>query len=122
MKRTLVLLVILLFSNLCNSQRAKKVFVHYLPWFDSSGLQFTARSGWCYPAGGDDCSDLNIIHYSNKPLIGEYSLFDEHVLEYHLLLIFATGIDGLIININPASGIQKAASLAVLDRIIALQA
>lgn len=115
--------VILLLASCAASERLRKVFVHYLPWFDAEGLRYPERTGWCYPAGGTyDCQNDSTIHYSNTPLIGEYSLFDTHVLEYHLLLIQVAGIDGIIININPASAMQRSASLALLDKIAAMNA
>eukprot|EP00737_Agarophyton_chilense_P003446 gb/GEZJ01004039.1/.p1 GENE.gb/GEZJ01004039.1/~~gb/GEZJ01004039.1/.p1 ORF type:complete len:653 (-),score=85.90 gb/GEZJ01004039.1/:165-2123(-) len=104
------------------AQSSRKVFVHYLPWYDASGEQYPARTGWCYPYGGTyDCSDLSVIHYSNVPLIGEYTQFDVHVLEYHFLLIFVTGIDGIIVNINPANALQKQLALFIFDTLLSMK-
>lgn len=105
------------------SQRAKKVFAHYLPWYDGTGVNFPLRTGWCYTYSAFiDCSDQIIMHYMNKPLIGEYSQFDASVIEYHLLLFVASGIDGLIININAGNPMQTSASLFILDQIVAFEA
>lgn len=105
------------------SERSRKVLVHYLPWYDSNGTRYAPRTGWCYHSEGtNDCANGATLHYSHTPLIGEYSLFDEDVLEYHLLLIHAAGIDGIILNINPASAMQRDASLALLDKIAMLHA
>lgn len=101
---------------------AKEVFVHYLPWYDSKGLRYPFRSGWCYPDGGNyDCSDTSVIHYSNEPLIGEYSQFDGEVLEYHLLTMHVAGIDGIIINVNPANSLQTEASVQVMDKLVQMK-
>jgi len=94
--------------------RAKKVFAHYLPWYDAAGVQAGERTGWCYEG---DCTDLTNIHYSNEPRIGEYTQFDEDVIEYHLLTMFVTGIDGLIINVNPQYSLQKNITYEVLDKV-----
>ena len=53
-----------------------------------------------------DCTDPSEIQYSNFPLIGEYSQFNNATLEYHLLGAVACGMDGFIINWNPASDFQ----------------
>ncbi len=94
--------------------RAKKVFAHYLPWYDATAVQAGVRTGWCYEG---DCTDVTNIHYSNEPRIGEYSQFDEDVIEYHLLTMFVAGIDGLIINVNPEHSLQKNITYEVLDKV-----
>lgn len=104
------------------SERPKKVFAHYLPWYDSEGLSgFPSRTGWCLPDGSNyDCTDRAVVHYTNFPLIGEYSLHNKNVLEYHFLLMHVAGIDGIIININPTNGFQTATSLFILDTLVDL--
>lgn len=104
-----------------SARRERKVFVHYVPWYDAAGYQLAPRSGWCYPDGGNyDCSDPTVKAYSNEPLIGEYSILDDNVLEFQLLQMFVTGIDGVIININPASNFQRTASVRLVQRIKSL--
>ena len=95
--------------------RAKKVFAHYLPWYDTNNAN---RIGWCYEG---DCTDETNIHYSNKPLIGEYSQYDATVLEYHILTAHTAGIDGFIINLNPQWSLQKEITLKVLDQLNSLK-
>lgn len=113
--------LVLLQVTSIKSSRTPKVFVHYLPWYDGNGTKYPQRTGWCYPTDGAyNCQDSGTKHYTNIPLIGEYSLFDNHVLEYHLLLIHTAGIDGIILNINPADAMQRDASIAVLDKIVDL--
>ncbi len=91
--------------------REKKVFAHYLPWYDAANGN---RTGWCYEG---DCTDLTNIHYSNAPRIGEYSQYDSEVLEYHILTAYVAGIDGFIINLNPQSTLQKELTLKLLDQL-----
>lgn len=116
------IITILLISNLSQSQNYnnKMVFAHYLPWFDADGSYPNSweRRGWCYEG---DCSDLTNIHYSNSPRIGEYSLSDSDVIDYHILTAFMAGIDGFIINVNPSYGYQKNITTDVLDRINSLK-
>lgn len=113
-------LITLIFNinSVSADNRVKKVFAHYLPWYDAAGIQAGARTGWCYEG---DCSDLTNIHYSNEPRIGEYTQFDEEVVEYHLLSMFVAGIDGLIINVNPEHSLQKNITYEVLDKMNALK-
>lgn len=113
------ILVLLQISSI-RSSRTRRVFVHYLPWYDGNGTKYPPRTGWCYPTSAYDCQDLETKHYTNYPLIKEYSLFDDHVLEYHLLLIHTAGINGIVLNINPANPMQRDASIAVLDKIVNL--
>ncbi len=79
--------------------RAKKVFAHYLPWFDVDG-QYNGgnRVGWCHEG---DCTDANNKSSVYTPLIGEYSQFDEEVIKYHIRQAIAARIDGFLVNINP---------------------
>lgn len=104
-----------------SATRQKKVFAHYLPWYDSSGIDYPQRTGWCYPSSTTNCSDPSVIHYTNSPLIGEYSLLNQSVVEYHLLLMHASGVDGIIMNINAQNPLQKQASLKVFDGILAMK-
>ena len=79
--------------NLNQVARTKKVFAHYLPWYNAADGN---RTGWCYEG---DCSDLTNIHYSNQPRIGEYSQRNSNVLEYHILTAYMAGIDGFILSL-----------------------
>jgi hypothetical protein len=109
------------YSYLKPVPRQKKVFAHYLPWYDATGSYpgSWSRRGWCYE---DDCSDLANVGYSNQPRIGEYSFADSDVIDYHILTAFMAGIDGFIINLDPAISFHKIITLDVLNRLLALQA
>jgi len=75
--------------------RQKRVFVHYMPWYNTDSLPGVPA----YDVWHDDSG--NAV-YANEPLVGEYSQMDEAVLEYHFLTMHAAGIDGIILNINPS--------------------
>src|SRR5262245_3831865 len=57
----------------------RKVYVHMMPWFEPDGLHWN-----------------NGRHYN--PQIGEYHSGDYNVIEYQLLLMKYSGIDGVIID------------------------
>ncbi len=102
--------------------RDKKVFVHFMPWFNTedavSGVP--AYCGWRnIDQENPDTSDRI---YSNEPLIGEYSLLDEDVLEYQLLSMYAAGIDGLIIDLNPSKTREKIMTMSLLDKLMEMNA
>eukprot|EP00040_Diaphanoeca_grandis_P035597 m.224315 g.224315 ORF g.224315 m.224315 type:complete len:2544 (-) comp33425_c1_seq2:150-7781(-) len=103
------------------AHRERKVFLHYLPWYSDVGAS-GVRHGWC-AAGDVTCAtNLNNQQYVGPgPLIGEYDQYDDHVLEYHLLLAFVANADGLIININPEAPSQIEILVGVVDKIIELQ-
>lgn len=77
-----------------------KVYMHYMPWFDSPeyggnwGIHWTMSSR--SPNVEEDGKRQIASHY--YPLIGPYDSQDPHVIEYHLLLMKYAGIDGVLIN------------------------
>ena len=83
-----------------NPNRAKKVFAHYLPWYDN-GLGGYGRSGWCHEVLSGDCSNLSRQSSIYNALIGEYSQYDSEVLKYHIRQAIAARIDGFLVNLNP---------------------
>lgn len=85
-----------------NPTRAKKVFAHYLPWYDD-GTGGYGRAGWCHEG---DCADANNKSSVYTPLIDEYSQFDDEVLYYHIRLALSARIDGFIVNVDPTSTFQ----------------
>lgn len=107
---TSIFLVIIFNSNLLNAQPisvsktySKPVLMHYMPWFDTP--EFNNYWGWHWTMNNQD---PNLIvdqqtgqrqiasHY--YPLIGPYASQDPDVIEYHLLLMKYSGIDGVLIN------------------------
>jgi hypothetical protein len=77
----------------------KKVYVHYLPWFQSKSYDGYWGQHWTMANRNPDQSDANglqqIASYYN-PLIGAYSSSDPYLQEYHFLLMKLAGIDGVI--------------------------
>ena len=78
---------------------AKKVYVHYMPWFFN--LEQDGYWGQHWTMTNKDPNNIDITgkreiasHY--YPLIGPYSSNDNDVQEYHLLLMKLSGIDGVI--------------------------
>jgi hypothetical protein len=80
-----------------------KVYMHYMPWFETPAT-----------LGGDDWGfhwgfrnrNPNIVDATGKrqiashyyPKIGAYASSDPDVIEYHLLLMKLSGVDGVMIN------------------------
>ncbi|MCB4798646.1 glycoside hydrolase family 71/99-like protein [Neotamlana laminarinivorans] len=77
----------------------KKVYVHYLPWFQSKDYDGYWGQHWTMTNRNPDNLDQNglqeIASYYN-PLIGPYSSSDPDLQEYHFLLMKLSGIDGVI--------------------------
>jgi hypothetical protein len=83
---------ILLFVSICLTQgqiESKKVFIHYMGWFSDSSTRNNKESlrYWKFGTAGN-------------PLIGHYSSKSWSLLTYHILLSWAAGIDGIIINVK----------------------
>lgn len=79
----------------------KKVYVHYMPWFQSK--DFDGRWGQHWTMGNRDPDHITdhglreIASYFD-PLIGPYSSIDPALHEYHFLLMKLAGVDGVIFN------------------------
>jgi hypothetical protein len=104
-KNYLFLSLVALFSATLSAQttRAKRVFAHYLPWYDTNKSGIVYRGGWCHQG---DCTNLTNKSHVYDPLIGEYSQFDPEVLRYHIRLAYAAHIDGFLVNVNPTDMYQ----------------
>jgi len=79
----------------------KDVFVHYMPWFETPDFQGYWGWHWKMNSKNPDIILPNgqreiASHY--YPLIGPYASNDPDVLEYHFLLMKASGITGIILN------------------------
>ncbi len=85
---------------------SKKVFVHYMPWFETPatlaaccqwGIHWTMSMGSGAPQTILPNGQRKIAsHY--YPMIGPYASSDTAVIDYQLLLMKLSGIDGLIID------------------------
>lgn len=79
-----------------------KVYVHYMPWFENKtsnngawGNHWTMKN--CNPDVIDSTGRRQIAsHY--YPLIGPYASSDQDLIEYHLLLMKYSGIDGILVD------------------------
>jgi hypothetical protein len=83
-----------------------KVYMHYMPWFDGPQNPVAGGTyswGWHWTMNN---KNPNIIDANGKrqiashyyPIIGPYASNDPHVVEYHLLLMKLSGIDGVLID------------------------
>ena len=78
-----------------------KLYAHYMPWFESKEVNGHWGMHWTMANQNPDLAAIDgrrqiASHY--YPLIGPYSSQDEDVIEYHLLLMKLSGIDGVFID------------------------
>lgn len=79
----------------------QQILAHYMPWYEASPE--TENWGWHWAmnyfdpqkVGANGRREIASHHY---PSIGPYDSGDPHVLEYHVLLMKLSGIDGVIID------------------------
>jgi hypothetical protein len=85
----------------------KKVFAHFLPWFetpvtssnDTWGEHWTLNGGNPPATIGSHYYPLNTLYYSNGAYVpGPYGTSDTTVIDYQLLLMKLSGIDGIFID------------------------
>jgi len=82
----------------------KRVFVHLMPWFETKASNQPAGSWgqhWTMANQNPDIVDASgrrqiASHY--YPLIGPYASADSNVIEYQLLMMKMSGIDGVFID------------------------
>lgn len=77
----------------------KKVYVHYLPWFQSESFDGYWGQHWTMANKNPNITNfdgLNEIASYYNPLIGPYSSSDPDLQEYHFLLMKMAGVDGVI--------------------------
>lgn len=83
---------------------SKPVMVHYMPWFQSP--YSLGANSWGYHWKMGSVINPNTVDGTGKrqiaswyyPLIGPYDSIDPAVLEYHVLLMKLSGIDGVIVD------------------------
>jgi hypothetical protein len=105
-----------------------KVFMHYTPWFETPAT--LGANNWGYhwrfrnrnPNNADAAGKREIAsHY--YPKIGPYASSDPDVIEYHLLLMKLSGVDGVMIDwygvegTNSDIGSLLTNSNALVDRV-----
>ncbi|WP_024770736.1 glycoside hydrolase family 71/99-like protein [Aquimarina macrocephali] len=80
-------------------ENPKKVYVHYLPWFQNKDFDGYWGQHWIMSNQDPEIKDENgkrqIASYY-YPLIGPYSSSDPDLHEYHFLMMKLSGIDGVI--------------------------
>jgi Glycosyl hydrolase family 99 len=80
-----------------------KVYMHYMPWFETPAT--LGGSNWGYHWKFNN-QNPNILDASGKrhiashyyPKIGPYASSDPNVIEYHMLLMKYSGVDGILID------------------------
>ncbi|HMO85731.1 MAG TPA: hypothetical protein PKC18_12525, partial [Lacipirellulaceae bacterium] len=86
-----------------------KVYMHYMPWFETPATLGGSSWGWHWRMNN---RNPNIVDPTGKrqiaahyyPKIGPYASRDPHVIEYHLLLMKLSGVDGVLIDWYGVSG------------------
>lgn len=80
----------------------QKVYVHYMPWFETPATSIDGKWGshWTMATKNPDIisggkRDIASYFY---PLIGPYASSDTDVIDYHTLLMKYAGIDGVIVD------------------------
>jgi len=89
-----------------------KVYMHYMPWFQTPGnLGGTGGTQWGWHwrmntqnPNSVDASGKRQIASHFYPKIGPYDSSDPDVLEYHMLLLKYSGVDGVMIDWYGAQG------------------
>ncbi|HEY8931045.1 MAG TPA: glycoside hydrolase family 71/99-like protein [Mucilaginibacter sp.] len=82
---------------------SQKVYVHYMPWFETPQTSDNGTWGqhWTMATQNPDIIQSNgqrqIASYF-YPLIGPYASSDRDVIDYRLLLMKYSGIDGVIVD------------------------
>ncbi len=88
---------------------SQSIFVHYMPWFQSKEISGSWGWHWTMNNQNPDITDATgkrqIASYF-YPLIGPYDSSDPDVLEYHVLLMKLSGMDGVVIDWYGVSGIN----------------
>lgn len=86
-----------------SKSNSMKLYAHYMPWFETPATSNDKKWGqhWtmatCNPEQKDNNGQRQIAsHY--YPLIGPYASSDAVVLNYHLLLMKYSGIDGVMVD------------------------
>jgi hypothetical protein len=80
-----------------------QLFAHYMPWFEDKSTSGNGNWGWHWTMSNQN---PDIILENNQrqiashyyPIIGPYASSDPDLIEYHLLLMKYSGIDGILID------------------------
>lgn len=105
-----------------------KVYMHYMPWFNSPTSLGAGQWGYHWKMANRDPNRIlpnrqRDIASHFYPKIGPYDSSDPHVIENHLLLMKLSGVDGILIDwygiagSNADNPILLKNSNAMIDRI-----
>ena len=108
------LLIAILVAGVCTASRVHgatdvvkdnpmKVYMHYMPWFETPATLGGSNWGWHWKMNN---KNPNIVDSQGRrqiaahyyPQIGTYASRDVDVIEYHMLLMKYSGVDGLMVN------------------------
>jgi hypothetical protein len=86
-----------------SKSNSQKVYVHYMPWFETPATSGTGNWGLHWTMANEN---PNVILPNGRreiaswfyPMIGPYDSDDRDVIDYHLLLMKYAGIDGVIVD------------------------
>ena len=88
-----------------SNNTSKRVFMHVMPWFEAKATQHgysrlnVFGQHWTMANCKAETNGLlNRVCADDSPLIGPYSSSDPYVVEYHLLLMKYSGVDGISID------------------------
>ena len=82
---------------------SQKVYVHYMPWFETPATSGTSKWGLHWTMANQN-PDIILANGRRQiaswfyPMIGPYDSDDRDVIDYHLLLMKYSGIDGVIVD------------------------
>lgn len=85
----LVSLVLVSLGSAYSQTETAKVYIHYMGWYGDT----------VNCAENDSLRHWNFGH-ANQPVIGNYDSKSTSLITYHLLLSWACGIDGVVINVK----------------------
>ncbi|MDR3286825.1 MAG: hypothetical protein LBT27_05230 [Prevotellaceae bacterium] len=79
-----------------------KIYAHYMPWFETKETSPDGKWGWHWTMANKNPDNITNgkreIAAWYYPSIGPYASSDADVLEYHLLLMKYSGIDGVLVD------------------------
>lgn len=104
-----------------------KIYAHYMPWFEDKSTSANGKWGWHWTMNNQNPDNIDAAgkreiaaHY--YPIIGPYASSNSSLIEYHLLLMKYSGIDGVLIDWYGSSdvldyGTNRRNTEALIDRI-----
>jgi len=99
--RKTTLIIFSLLTLIVSAEGRTQILTHYMPWYQAPPTAF--RWGWHWTMNHfnpdqTDAEGRRDIASHFYPQIGPYDSSDPYVLEYHVLLMKLSGIDGVIVD------------------------